>query len=201
MNTKKSRKEVANTILRIIEEENPETTTQLIKLISNEISISEREILHQILSLEEEGKLQLRTRPPSKYKNSIRNLASSQFSWYWTILILALTTAITTFTIPENIFPIAYVRYLFGSIFILWLPGYAFIKALFPRKKELDNIERAALSVGMSIALVAIMGLLLNYTPLGISLTPLTLTLLAMTVLFATVAIVKEYQPTRATGD
>jgi uncharacterized membrane protein len=68
------------------------------------------------------------------------------------------------FTVPEDAYPIVYLRYILGSIFILWLPGYTFIKALFP-EKELDSIERIALSIGMSIALVPIIGLLLNYTP------------------------------------
>jgi uncharacterized membrane protein len=45
----------------------------------------------------------------------------------------------------------------------------------------------------MSLALVPIVGLLLNYTPWGIRLTPIVLSLLALTLIFATVAIIKEY--------
>jgi uncharacterized membrane protein len=41
--------------------------------------------------------------------------------------------------------------------------------------ENLDPIERIALSLGMSIALVPIVGLLLNYTPWGIRLTPIVL--------------------------
>jgi uncharacterized membrane protein len=88
-----------------------------------------------------------------------------------------------------------------GSIFVLWLPGYTFIKALFPvepplktSKESLDTIERIALSLGMSLALVPIVGLLLNYTPWGIRLTPIVLSLLALTLIFATAAVIREYQ-------
>jgi uncharacterized membrane protein len=70
----------------------------------------------------------------------------------------------------------------------LFLPGYALIKALFPTtvpikttSENLDNIERIALGLGMSLALVPIMGLILNYTPWGIRLTPITSNLLALT--------------------
>ena len=97
------------------------------------------------------------------------------------------------FTVPEDAYPIVYARYLLGSIFVLALPGYSFIKALFPTK-ELDNIERVALSIGMSLALVPITGLLLNYTPWGIRVTPVTLSLLALTVAFATAAVIREHQ-------
>ena len=58
----------------------------------------------------------------------------------------------------------------------------------------MDTIERAALSFGMSLALVPIVGLILNYTPWGIRLTPVILSLLALTVAFATAAILREYQ-------
>jgi len=80
-----------------------------------------------------------------------------------------------------------------GAIFVLFLPGYTFIRALFP-EKELDNIERTALSMGMSLALVPITGLILNYTPWGIRTTPVTLSLLALTTIFATAAITREHQ-------
>jgi len=84
---------------------------------------------------------------------------------------------------------------------VLFLPGYSFIKALFPRQvpiktrsEGLDSIERLALSVGMSLALVPMTGLVLNYTPFGIRLVPVTLSLLALTVVFATAAVLREYQ-------
>ena len=54
---------------------------------------------------------------------------------------------------------------------VLFLPGFTLIKTLFPTR-EIDNIERTALSIGMSLALVPLVGLLLNYTPWGIRLTP-----------------------------
>jgi uncharacterized membrane protein len=60
--------------------------------------------------------------------------------------------------------------------------------------ENLDTIERIALSIGMSLALTPIVGLILNYTPWGITLTPITLSLLALTTVFATAAILREHQ-------
>jgi len=60
--------------------------------------------------------------------------------------------------------------------------------------QDLDKIERTALSIGMSLALVPITGLLLNYTPWGIRLTPITISLLTLTFTFATAAIIREHQ-------
>ena len=50
------------------------------------------------------------------------------------------------------------IRSAFGLVLVLFLPGYAFIAALFPGKTDIGNFERGALSFGLSIALVPLMG-------------------------------------------
>ena len=53
----------------------------------------------------------------------------------------------------------------------MFIPGYLLIYSLFPKKnKEIDFIERIALSFGLSIAIVPLIGLGLNYTTWGITL-------------------------------
>jgi len=59
-------------------------------------------------------------------------------------------------------------RIVLGIPFLLFLPGYTLVTALYPKKEGIDAIERVALSFGLSIALVPLIGLILNYTPWGI---------------------------------
>jgi uncharacterized membrane protein len=120
-------------------------------------------------------------------------LLSNSSYWYWFIIILSCLTALLVFTITENAIPLVYIRYVLGGIFVLFNPGYCLIKTLFPRS-GIDNIERIALSIGMSIAMVSITGLLLSFTPWGIRTTPITLILLIITIIFASIAIIREYQ-------
>lgn len=68
-------------------------------------------------------------------------------------------------------------RNVLGLPLVLFLPGYALIAALFPAKSDLDGIERTALSFGLSIAIVPLIGLVLNYTPFGIRLLPVLISL------------------------
>jgi len=68
-------------------------------------------------------------------------------------------------------------RNILGLPLVLFLPGYALIAALFPAKSDLDGIERTALSFGLSIAVVPLIGLGLNYTPWGIRLLPILISL------------------------
>jgi len=53
-------------------------------------------------------------------------------------------------------------RIIFGSIFILFLPGFAW-SFIFFKKGKIDLIERIALSFGLSIALVPLTVFYLNY--------------------------------------
>jgi uncharacterized membrane protein len=61
-------------------------------------------------------------------------------------------------------------RIILGLPFLLFFPGYSLILALFPKNDQIGGIERVALSFGLSIATVPLIGLVLNYTPLGITL-------------------------------
>jgi hypothetical protein len=193
-------------ILETVENSKPSTVQKLVGLVKERNELPEQRIMEHVLNLQSEGKLTFKENPTELSETAGSFLFSNHALWYWITTILVIVSAASVFTIPEDAFPIVYARYILGSLFVLFFPGYSFIKALFPkevpfktRSEELDNIERIALSIGMSLALVPITGLLLNYTPWGIRTTPITLSLLALTVGFATAAIIREYQTGTAT--
>lgn len=178
-------------IINTVENKQPDTVDQLVQIVQREFSISKEEAMKHIIDLNNNGKLALKELSfPPTHKDY---LFSTKATWYWITVALSFATTITVFTIPEDAFPIVYTRYLLGSIFVLFLPGFCLIKALFP-EKELDNIERAALSVGMSLAIVPLTSFLLNYTPWGITTTTVTFSLLALTMTFASATILREQE-------
>lgn len=81
------------------------------------------------------------------------------------LLVIVLIMAIILS--PSNV-----LRIILGLPFLLFFPGYALVAALFPKREQMDGIGRIALSFGLSIAVVPLIGLILNYTPLGIRLEP-----------------------------
>jgi hypothetical protein len=185
---------IEDQIIQLVKNENPENVEQLLKLTKEKLSLKHEEALKHIMQLINNEKIKLKepSKPtPQSLKTYIR---SGEAYWFWTTTSLAIATTMLVFTVPEDAYPIVYIRYVLGSIFVLGLPGFTLIKALFPSKKEMDSIERVALSIGLSLAIVPIVGLLLNYTPWGIRLTPITLSLLALTITFATAALLREHQ-------
>ena len=88
----------------------------------------------------------------------------------------------------------SFIRTALGLPLVLFLPGYALIAMLFPEKSGLEGMERIALSVAMSVAVVPLIGLALNYTPWGIKETPLLASLSAFTLLMSAVAYARRRQ-------
>jgi uncharacterized membrane protein len=92
------------------------------------------------------------------------------------MVVLVLTVLTILFVLIPPFEKTAF-RIVLGLPVVLFLPGYALIAALFPRKNDIDAIERLALSFGLSIAVVPLIGLVLNFTPWGIRLVPIIISL------------------------
>lgn len=111
--------------------------------------------------------------------------------WFNILTALIITSLALVFLAETP--PLIYFRYIFGSLFVLYLPGYALIEALYPRGDELEPLERVALSIGLSLAIVPLVGLILNYTPWGIRLTPITISLALLTEALLIYSLIKKY--------
>ena len=64
------------------------------------------------------------------------------------------------FTCISVIFNISYLRQIWGFFYLLFVPGYVFLKVL--NLNEIDIIETILLSVGSSISILMFLGLFLN---------------------------------------
>lgn len=102
--------------------------------------------------------------------------------------ILALTTlllicvVLTSSNIP---------RIILGLPFILFCPGYVLLVALFPRRGSLASAERVVLSFVLSMAVVPLLGLVLNFT-WEISQYPILITVAAFVGCLCAVAYVRR---------
>ncbi|MBM4438153.1 MAG: DUF1616 domain-containing protein [Actinobacteria bacterium] len=95
---------------------------------------------------------------------------------YWDLHLAAapaLATTVVTIALPLD----GPIRVAIAVTFVLFLPGYLATAALFPRAADLSGPERLALSLGLSLAIVPLVGLALNFSPWGIRLEPIVLSL------------------------
>jgi uncharacterized membrane protein len=89
------------------------------------------------------------------------------------LIAICVLSLVTLVLVNISILSVTFFRWILGLVLIVFSPGYVLLAALFPGKKDLGVIERAALSVGLSIVLVGLIGIFLNYAGFGISLEPI----------------------------
>jgi len=90
------------------------------------------------------------------------------------------------------LFPSDALRIILGLPFLLFFPGYTLIAALFTRKEGMGSIERVALSFGLSIAVVPLIGLILNYTPWGIRTEPVLYSVASFILITSIIALLRR---------
>ncbi len=115
-----------------------------------------------------------------------------KMKWQSDLLLLNIIAILLIFMI--TVFPANALRVVLGLPFVLFFPGYVLTVALFPRREALDGMEKVALSFGLSIVLVSLVGLILNYTPWGIKLYPI---LISLAIFMAVISIVAWHRRRR----
>jgi hypothetical protein len=121
-----------------------------------------------------------------KYALSLQSL------WFWALTALVGSMIpIVSYVVDA---PFIYIRYVLGSLFLLYLPGSMLMEALYPKSQDLEGLYRLVLSIGLSLAVIPLIGLLLNYTPWGIRLTPITISLATFTEAMAVTALIRKYR-------
>ena len=148
------------------------------------------------LLLQGNQKLKLINWVSQSSKNFSTYIKTSKVSWYWITLALVAIAALTFFALPETLDIFNLMRIILGAIFVFWLPGYSFVKIFFSgsmsSSHNFDTAETIALSIGMSLAIVCIVGLFLYYT-WGINLVSVVLCLISLTLIFSTSAVFRDY--------
>ena len=86
----------------------------------------------------------------------------------------------------------AFLRYVFGFVFVVFLPGYCLVSILFVGKNRVDPVEQVVLSVALSFGLDGLAGLFLGLSPIGINFTSITVSLTAIVVVFAVIGFVRK---------
>ncbi len=168
--------------------DNP-TVEELVDKLVKDKGLKTQDVTRAVYITWKKGDVQLsETNPPSQLSGYIFHLENL---WFWGVTALVAFTLSIVFLV--NASPLLYLRYALGGIFILFLPGAMLVTALYPRGGELDELERFALSVGLSLAIVPLVGLALNYTPWGITLTPIMVSLALFAEIMGVVAFVRKF--------
>jgi hypothetical protein len=202
-------KESANTkiletlIVETIKEEKPQTTQELLSLVIQKTQASPSQVTEALLKMENRNQISF-TRTQSTVPLTFKRfIFSYQTIWFWLSITFCIIT-ILALLLPLNIPVTIYLSSGLSAVFILFLPGLSLSKTLFPihialnAGENTEALERVAISLGLSLALVPISAAVLNFSPWGIRLIPLAASLLLFTLGFSIAGLLREYHEKRS---
>jgi hypothetical protein len=176
-------------ILNVLETEHPDKVKDLVMLVQKQVGATPKAIQQAIKELHNKGLVSLEE--PVADKSLFDYVSSKSSLWFWITITASVIAILTILLLPETG---SYVRYFFGFVLAAFLPGYCLTETLFPKQNKLDSIERITFSIGLSFAVTALTGLLLSFTPFGLTL-PTALPALATIVLaLAVMALIRKYK-------
>ena len=140
-------------IIKTIRSNNPNNCEELINIITNKNNVNKKTVINTLFNMEDKGKIifgKIEIKEKRKIKDTI--LSNKFYPYYLTILVI----------ISTIFFNYGYMRYVLGAIYLLILPGYWFIKCI--NLNNISKIKLLPMSMGISLSITAIIGLILNYT-------------------------------------
>ncbi|MHA1245073.1 MAG: DUF1616 domain-containing protein [Candidatus Heimdallarchaeota archaeon] len=183
--------EIQEIIENILENSQPPDVRTIVELLEKNYDISQEEAIPVLRKMEFATKLTLQEplpeetimpKTPREYFLK-RNYFSIEF-WVSTSIIL-LVLIFVLIDVTEGFF--FYFRYVVVSFFMLFLSGWSLTSVMFPSLDDnMRFLERAATAIGLSLFVVIMDGIFLNYTfrfnPVSIGVSLIIITLICMTI-------------------
>ena len=166
----------------------PIRLARLVKELSDERPYNFDRIVSIVLGLQVAKKIVIRE--PVPYKGFMDYLLSPISFWFWE---LSVATMASLGFISASSGLALFLRYIVGSVLVLFLPGYALVGFIYFKRDDLDYLTRISVSFVMSLALTTLVGLAVNFTPLGITLFPVALSLAVVTIGLLLLTVFRKY--------
>ena len=179
-------------LIRFLHKKHPETHKEAVKLLSSRFPGSFDDHMKWILRLENEGKISFEKPIVKRYLSLTEYLFCDDVHWFWSVIFLTSLSMFIVFLVSENIFVVSF-KYVVGSALVLFFPGYSLIRAL-SINKEFGIVEITALSLVLSLPIVAFVGLIMNYTVWGLSVPSIVFCLFALILFFAFIAVFRDFR-------
>lgn len=179
-------------ILIILETKQLGNVKELVQLVQEHVDATPEAIEQEINALHKKGLVVIEEL--AQHKNFIGFLSPKISRWFWIAIATSALSFISILLLPETGTPLSYIRYIFAFILVAFLPGYCLTETLFPKEQTLDIIERITFSIGLSFAITAIAGLILSFTPFGLTLKTALPSLGSLVIALAAVALIRKYK-------
>jgi len=166
----------------------PIPLASLVRELSARLHYEPDKIISKIGELQADKRILIRE--PVPYGRFLDYLLSPLSIWFWE-LVVATLASIGLVSASSGL--ALYLRYIFGALLVLFLPGYSLVGFIYSRKEDLDYLTRISVSFVMSLATTTLIGLALNFTPFGITLFAVASSLSTVTIGLLFLTALKKY--------
>ena len=161
----------------------------LVNKILSKYDTPEKDVINLIIDMEDEEKIVFKETDVSPPNNISEYMSSLYAYWYWVINFISLLSMLIL--LQQN-YDLTYIKYVLGSIFSMFLPGYCLSKIIFLNEK-IGAVKTIAFSIGVSISMISLIGVLINYSPFGLFQLPLTIVEFVLILILSSIAVDLEY--------
>jgi hypothetical protein len=166
----------------------PIALSRLLGDLSDELASKPDGIISEIIRLQTDKKILIRE--PTPYKRFPDYLLSPISIWFWEVALVTLASLGLIFASSGWAL---YLRYVFGGLMVLFLPGYSLVGLIYSKKDDLDYPTRIVLSFSLSLAISTLDGLVLSFTPFGITVFAVAFSLGAVTIGLLLLTALRRY--------
>jgi len=188
-----SLKELEELLLRYVAGNESVSVRQLFDVAhSKNPSMTEVQFMILLRDLEKDGSVRLEDFSQARITLSQYLRMWDRNLWFYGSVAVSLLTLLLVYLAPAQM-PFLALRWAVGCVFVLLIPGYVALEALCPKTAALNTFQRFTLGFGLSLALVPLVVLVLNYTAWGIRLTPVVIILTVLSLGLSGVALARHY--------
>lgn len=155
------------------------TVNDLVNIMEKERNVPQKITIKIVQELQSEGKISLKEEKVSHFYTN----------WVFWVISFSILTSLLVISDIQSIFLMIVLKYLFGTFYLFFIPGYSFTNLI---SRDMPIIEKIGLSFALSIAIVSLTGLFLTYTPFRLTLLTITLSLFVEIVIFSSSALYKN---------
>jgi uncharacterized membrane protein len=179
-------------IIEITKLKKPSTGAELVELITEEFNISRELAIKYVLDLEDKRKILFIEQEGRRPEDIKEFLVSSKVYWYYLVMLVSVFMFFSSFiSSPKTIISLSF-TYLVGTFFVLFLPGYCITRILYSGN-DVSRLHFIVYSIGISVSMASIIGVIMNYTPWGINKIPIVIMEFFIITFLSSYVVYKEF--------
>lgn len=187
--------ELEKNVFDVIKTQNPTDVNELIEILSTKYNIEREEALKTVIDLQDKNLIRFTEEETDRYSDLFSYIKSQDSRWYLAVIAASFIALFSVLLVPDGS-PLVFLRYLLGFLMVILLPGYSTLRALYDMR-SISYAKIILMSLGISVCIASVIGVILNFTPWGLTPASTSLTQFVVILGLASFSVYREFTRTK----